>query len=157
MLSISFKSGRELVQLHPSFLPAHLSFANYREALDTDLLVTSAVNSLKVASATALVTTLVGLPAAYVLARRPGFISRLSAGWILLSQLFPLILVIIPLFLLLRRIDLVDTHAGLVLVYVVWSLPFTLWMLQSYIRAIPRDLEEAASVDGAGRLGVSSA
>jgi multiple sugar transport system permease protein len=154
MLSISFKSGRELVQLHPSFLPAHLSLANYREALGTDLLVTSAVNSFKVAIATALVTTLVGLPAAYVLARRPGFVSRLAAGWILLSQLFPLILVIIPLFLLLRRIDLVDTHSGLVLVYVVWSLPFTLWMLQSYIRAIPRDLEEAASVDGAGRLGV---
>jgi multiple sugar transport system permease protein len=154
MLSISFKNGRELVQLHPSFLPAHLSLANYREALHTDLLVTSALNSFKVAGATALVTTLVGLPAAYVLARRPGFVSRLAAGWILLSQLFPLILVIIPLFLLLRRIHLTDTHSGLVLVYVVWSLPFTLWMLQSYIRAIPRDLEEAASVDGAGRLGV---
>jgi multiple sugar transport system permease protein len=154
MLSISFKSGRELVQLHPSFLPEHLSFANYRDALDTDLLVTSAVNSFKVAIATALVTTLIGLPAAYVLARRPGFISRLAIGWILFSQLFPLILVIIPLFLLLRRIDLVDTHSGLVLVYVVWALPFTLWMLQSYIRGIPRDLEEAAAVDGAGRLAV---
>jgi multiple sugar transport system permease protein len=154
MLSISFKGPRELVQLHPSFLPAHLSFSNYRDALDTNLLATSAFNSFKVAAATALVTTIVGLPAAYVLARRPGFISRLATGWILLSQLFPLILVIIPLFLLLRRIDLTDTHTGLVLVYVVWSLPFTLWMLQSYIRGIPRDLEEAASVDGAGRLGV---
>jgi multiple sugar transport system permease protein len=154
MLSISFKNTRELFQLHPSFLPAHLSFSNYRDALDTSMITTSALNSFKVAAATALVTTLVGLPAAYVLARRPGFVSRLAAGWILLSQLFPLILVIIPLFLILRRIDLTDTHTGLVLVYVVWSLPFTLWMLQSYIRGIPRDLEEAAAVDGAGRLGV---
>jgi multiple sugar transport system permease protein len=152
MLSISFKGPRELVQLHPSFLPAHLSFANYRDALDTHLILTSAANSLKVSTATALVTTLLGLPAAYVLARRPGFISRLATGWILLSQVFPFILIIIPLFLLLRHIGLTNTHTGLVLVYVVWALPWTLWMLQSYIRGIPRDLEEAAAVDGAGRL-----
>src|SRR6202000_1932495 len=94
------------------------------------------------------------LQAAYVLARRPGFLARMTAGWILLSQIFPLILIIIPLFLVLKDLHLIDTHAGLVLVYVVWSLPFSLWMMQSYIRGIPRDLEEAASVDGAGRLAV---
>jgi multiple sugar transport system permease protein len=66
--------------------------------------------------------------------------------------MFPLILIIIPLFLLLRELRLTDTHTGLVLVYIVWALPFVLWMLQSYVRGIPRDLEEAAAVDGAGRF-----
>jgi multiple sugar transport system permease protein len=152
MLSVSFKGPRELVQLHPSFLPEHLSLANYRDALDTDRLITSAVNSLKIASATALLTTLFGLPASYVLARYKGLLSRLGTAWILLTQVFPLILVIIPLFLLLRRLELTNTHTGLVLVYLVWALPFTLWMLQSYIRGIPTDLEEAAAVDGASRF-----
>ncbi len=66
--------------------------------------------------------------------------------------MFPLILVIIPLFLVLRRIHLTNTHLGLILVYLVWALPFILWMLQSYIRAIPHELEEAAAVDGARRI-----
>ena len=95
---------------------------------------------------------MIGLPAAYVLARRPGIISRLGLGWILLSQMFPLILIIIPLFLLLRRLDLTDSHMGLVVVYIVWTLPFILWMLQSYVRGIPKDIEEAATVDGASRV-----
>ena len=87
-----------------------------------------------------------------MLARRKGLITRLGLGWILLSQMFPLILIIIPLFLLLRDLKLTNTHVGLVLVYVVWALPFILWMLQSYVRGIPRDLEEAATVDGATRF-----
>jgi multiple sugar transport system permease protein len=116
--------------------------------------VQSAVNSLKIAVATALVTTVIGLPAAYVLARQRGILTSLGLGWILLSQMFPLILIIIPLFLLLRDLGLNDSHIGLVLVYAVWALPFVLWMLQSYVRGIPRDLEEAARVDGATRFQV---
>ncbi|MBA3476282.1 MAG: carbohydrate ABC transporter permease [Actinobacteria bacterium] len=154
MLSMSFKGPRELVQLYPSFIPGDFTLENYRTALTEDdhQLLRNGLNSLKVAIVTALITTMIGLPAAYVLARRKGLITRLGLGWILLSQMFPLILIIIPLFLLLRDLKLTNTHVGLVLVYVVWALPFILWMLQSYVRAIPRDLEEAATVDGATRF-----
>jgi multiple sugar transport system permease protein len=152
MLSVSFKGPRELVELYPSFIPSEPTLENYRIALNENELVWSAVNSLKVALITALLTTAIGLPAAYVLARRRGLISRLGLGWILLSQMFPLILIIVPLFLLLRDLKLTDSHTGLILVYMVWALPFILWMLQSYVRGIPRDLEEAATVDGATRV-----
>ena len=152
MLSVSFKGPRELVLLHPHLLPSDATLQNYRTALTENNLLHSAWNSFKVATLTALLTTMVGLPAAYVLARQRGLIARIGLGWILLSQMFPLILIIIPLFLLLRNLHLTDSHAGLVLVYMVWTLPFVLWMLQSYVRGIPRDLEEAAMVDGAGRL-----
>lgn len=152
MLSISFKGPRELVELHPHLIPSQATFDNYRQAWTQNGLVHSAWNSVKVATFTSLLTTLVGLPAAYVLARQKGLIARLGLGWILLSQMFPLILIVIPLFLLLRQLHLTDSHVGLVLVYMVWTLPFILWMLQSYVRGIPRDLEEAAMVDGAGRL-----
>ena len=160
LLSVSFKGPRELVELHPHLIPSQWTFANYSEALHGDIgaggvtLLHAAWNSTKVAVATALLTTLVGLPAAYVLARQRGVISKIGLGWILLSQMFPLILIIIPIFLLLRSFHLTDSLIGLVFVYVVWTLPFILWMLQSYVRGIPRDLEEAAMVDGASRCTV---
>ena len=154
MLSVSLKGPRELVELHPSFIPESPTLENYRIALDDNELVQSAVNSLKVALASAIVTILIGLPASYVLARRRGILTSVGIGWILLSQMFPLILIIVPLFLVLRSVHLTNSLTGLVFVYVVFVLPFILWMLQSYVRAIPRDLEEAAMVDGAGRLAV---
>jgi multiple sugar transport system permease protein len=160
LLSVSFKGPRELVELHPHLIPSQWTFENYGQALHGDIgigdvtLLHAAWNSTKVSILTALVTTLIGLPAAYVLARQRGVISKVGLGWILLSQMFPLILIIIPLFLLLRTLHLTDSHVGLVFVYVVWTLPFILWMLQSYVRGIPRDLEEAAMVDGASRFTV---
>jgi multiple sugar transport system permease protein len=160
LLSVSFKGPRELVELHPHLIPREWTLSNYGEALHGDIgigevtLLRAAWNSTKVAVLTALLTTFVGLPAAYVLARTRGVLSKLGLGWILLSQMFPLILIIIPLFLLLRRLHLTDTHNGLVFVYMVWTLPFILWMLQSYVRGIPRDLEEAAMTDGATRFTV---
>jgi multiple sugar transport system permease protein len=154
MLSISLKGPRELVELYPSIVPSEPTLENYRSALADNALVHSAVNSLRIAVATALVTTVIGLPAAYVLARQRGLLTNLGLAWILLSQMFPLILIIIPLFLLLRDLELTDTHLGLILVYAVWALPFVLWMLQSYVRGIPRDIEEAARVDGATRFQV---
>ena len=152
MLSVSFKGPRELVELYPSFIPDEPTLENYRTALEDSELIDSAINSLKIAFATALVTTAIALPAAYVLARRRGILTTFGLGWILLSQMFPLILIIIPLFLLLIDLGLTNSHIGLILVYTVWALPFVLWMLQSYVRGIPRDLEEAARVDGASRF-----
>jgi len=152
MLSVSLKGPRELVELYPSFIPDEPTLENYRTALEDSELIDSAINSLKIAFATALVTTAIALPAAYVLARRRGILTTFGLGWILLSQMFPLILIIIPLFLLLIDLGLTNSHIGLVLVYTVWALPFVLWMLQSYVRGIPRDLEEAARVDGASRF-----
>jgi multiple sugar transport system permease protein len=152
MLSVSFKGPRELVELYPSLIPSDPTFENYRIAFTENGLVRAAFNSLKVAVATSVLTIAMGLPAAYVLARRPGILTRIGLGWILLSQMFPLILIIIPLFLLLQDLHLTNTHAGLVLVYNVWALPFVLWMLYSYVKGIPRELEEAAAVDGATRF-----
>jgi multiple sugar transport system permease protein len=154
MLSVSFKGPQELVALHPHLIPSQPTFQNYVDAIRQNGLLHAAWNSVKVSSITALLTVLIGLPAAYVLARQRGLISKVGLGWILLSQMFPLILIVIPLFLVLKDLHLVNTHAGLVLVYVVWTLPFALWMLQSYVRGIPKELEEAALVDGASRLTV---
>lgn len=151
MISTAFKGPRELVELHPSLIPQHPTFDNFVTAFTSQGLARSALNSLIVATSAAVLTVIVALPAAYALARLRTRLGTVAIGWILVSQLFPFILLVIPLFLILKRLELVNTLSGLALVYVVWSLPFALWMLQGFVRSIPRDLEEAASVDGATR------
>src|SRR5690606_10252915 len=76
----------------------------------------------------------------------------IALGWVLVSQVFPFILIIIPLIMVMRELDLVNSLTGLVAVHVTFVLPFALWMLQGYVRAVPRELEEAAAVDGASRI-----
>jgi multiple sugar transport system permease protein len=152
MLSTSFKNPRELVELHPSLIPRHPTLANYVDAFTEQSLVHAAVNSAIVAVSSAVLTVVLALPAGYALARFRTRLNTVALGWVLLSQLFPFVLLVIPLFLILRQVSLVDTLPGLILVYVVWSMPFALWMLQGFVRAIPRELEEAAAMDGASRF-----
>ena len=154
MLSTSLKGPRELVALNPTLIPSAPTLDNFIAALTEQDLVQAAVNSGIVSFATAILTVLVALPAAYTLIRFPGKLQRAALGWVLVSQVFPLILIVIPLFIILRTLGLLNGLPGLTLVYVVWGLPFVLFMLQSFIRAIPIELEEAAAVDGAGRVDV---
>jgi multiple sugar transport system permease protein len=151
LMVTALKPASELLDPEPSLLPRSIDWSNFTEAIDKTRLWTTARNSLVVAVATMIVTVLLALPAAYALARFRTKLRGIATFWILLSQVFPFILIIIPLFLVLRDLDLIDTHIGLVAVYTVWSLPFALWMLRGYIAGIPADLEEAAAMDGASR------
>lgn len=154
LLSTSLKSSGEINSLAVNLIPEQFAWGNYPQALDRQNLIRSAGNSLLVSVVTMVVTTLVSMPAAYALARFRGKLRAAGTAWILVSQVFPAILLIIPLFIVLRTLQLNDTMFGLILVYVTFTLPFTLWMLQGYVAAIPRDLEEAGSMDGATRLTV---
>ncbi|MBQ0998553.1 MULTISPECIES: carbohydrate ABC transporter permease [unclassified Streptomyces] len=152
LVSTAFKPPRELASLHPTWIPKDPTLANFRQAFDEQPLLDAALNSLAAALGTAVVAVLLATPMAYVMARRRTRLARAATGWVVVSQAFPLVLVIIPLFLVLKNLRLIDSMTGLVMVYVVWALPFALWMLVGYVRAVPRELEEAAAVDGAGRL-----
>ncbi len=151
LLVTSFKTPRELNSPTPTLLPQNWNFDNFVEAIHKAELVSSALNSVTVALATTVVVTVVSLPAAYALARFRTRLRGLATGWILLSQVFPVILIVIPLFLIIKSLGLVNTLAGLIIVYTVWSLPFSLWMLRGYVAGIPVELEEAAAIDGAGK------
>ncbi|MFF9347685.1 carbohydrate ABC transporter permease [Streptomyces sp. NPDC014734] len=152
LISTAFKPGRELGSLHPTWIPEHPTLDNFRSAFDEQPLIRAAANSLIAASCAALVAIVVATPMAYVTARHRSRLSTAATGWVVVSQAFPLVLLIIPLFLILKRLGLINTLWGLILVYAVWALPFALWMLTGYVRAVPVELEEAAAVDGAGRL-----
>ncbi|MFF7049820.1 carbohydrate ABC transporter permease [Streptomyces griseorubiginosus] len=152
LVSTAFKSPRELGSLHPTWIPRHPTLDNFRQAFDEQPLLRAAGNSLLAAIAAAVIAVLIATPLAYVMARQRTRLARAATGWVVVSQAFPLVLVIIPLFLVLKELRLINSLAGLVMVYVVWALPFALWMLVGYVRAVPGELEEAAAVDGAGRL-----
>lgn len=152
LISASFKTSGELNSLNVSLLPTTWEFGNYSAALSRQGLVHSAMNSAIVALASTVLVLLISLPAAYVLARSKGKLRVASVGWILVSQVFPVILIILPLFLILRTIGLTDSLLGLTLVHTTYTLPFALWMLQGYVASIPISLEEAAAMDGAPRF-----
>jgi len=152
LLSCSVKSSRELNSMSVSLWPTDgWAWHNYVDALQQQHLLSSAGNSAMVALASTVLVILISFPAAYVLARVRGALRIIGTGWILVSQVFPVILIIMPLFLILRTIHLTDSLIGLTLVHTTYTLPFALWMLQGYVAAIPRDLEEAGAMDGATR------
>jgi multiple sugar transport system permease protein len=152
LISSSLKSPREFASVTPSILPKHPDLSNYTDALREQGLVRSMWNSLQISVASTVLVLIVSLPVAYALARFRSRLRPITNGWILVSQVFPVILIVIPLFLILRPLHLTNTIPGVVIVYMVWSMPFALWMLQGYVAAVPRELEEAASVDGASRV-----
>ncbi|MFF8986152.1 carbohydrate ABC transporter permease [Streptomyces globisporus] len=152
LISTAFKPARELGSLHPTWIPEHPTLDNFRQAFDEQPLLQAAGNSLIAAVSAALIAVVIATPMAYVMARHRGRLATAATGWVVVSQAFPFVLVIIPLFLILKNLHLINTLWGLILVYVVWSLPFALWMLAGYVRAVPTELEEAAAVDGAGRV-----
>nr|WP_239155830.1 carbohydrate ABC transporter permease [Streptomyces sp. SID14446] len=152
LISTAFKPARELANLHPTWIPHDPTLANFRQAFDEQPLVRAALNSLTAALGASLIAVVIATPMAYVIARHRTPLAKAATGWVVVSQAFPFVLVIIPLFLVLKNLRLIDSMTGLVMVYVVWALPFALWMLVGYVRAVPTELEEAAAVDGAGRV-----
>lgn len=152
MFITSFKTPIELLELDQSLVPQSFYIQNYIDILEKRGLVRSAANSAIVAVASTILTMVVAIPAGYAMARLRAIYAKAATGWILFSQVFPLSLVIIPLFLAIRTFGLLDSLPGLILVYVVANLPFALWMLRGYVANIPLDLEEAGAIDGASML-----
>jgi len=152
LVSTAFTSTREIALGATSLIPSSPTWGNFADAVDRADLVQAGLNSLQVAVAATILTIVVSLPAAYGLARFKTFLRPVTLGWVVISQVFPTILVIIPLFLILKQFQLVDSLPGLTIVYVVFMLPFCLWMLIGFVANVPVELEEAGAMDGASRL-----
>ncbi|MFI1678336.1 carbohydrate ABC transporter permease [Streptomyces sp. NPDC020607] len=152
LISTAFKPAQELGSLHPTWIPKDPTLDNFRQAFDEQPLLRAAGNSLIAALSAALIAVVIATPMAYVMARHRNRVAKAATGWVVISQAFPFVLIIIPLFLILKNLHLINSLLGLIMVYVVWSLPFALWMLVGYVRAVPTELEEAAAVDGASKV-----
>lgn len=155
MITISLKSEVDQFAVPPKWFIFNPTFVHYYDAFVersfSQYLITSAV----VAVLSTVCAIILGTLAAYALSRfrLPHKLNTRLALWILSTRMFPPIVTAVPLFLLMRDVHLLDTVASLIIVYTAFNLPFVVWMMRGFFNEIPRDLEEAARVDGDSRLG----
>jgi multiple sugar transport system permease protein len=152
VLSSAFKAPQEIIARRPTMVPESFTLQHFEKLLSSSAYPTYLVNSMIVATAATLVTLLLALPAAYAFFRMefPGR-ERLYKA-ILLAYAFPTSVVLIPLYGLFADIGLVDSLVALVVVDVAFALPFSVWMLRSFLASVPKEIEEAAEIDGAGTV-----
>jgi ABC-type glycerol-3-phosphate transport system permease component len=136
----------------PSLVPEFVSLDHYRALFDERDFLIPIRNSLIVAGATTLLAIPVAVLCAYALARLRMRGASVLLAFILAVSMFPQISIVPPLYLILRELQLLNTFPGLVLPYLTFSTPLAIWLLTGFFRQLPRDLEEAAMLDGASRL-----
>jgi N,N'-diacetylchitobiose transport system permease protein len=154
MVSTSLKPATEIDSLTPHLLPAHPTLSNFSQVLDGSVIGMPywvfLRNSLFVTLVTVAASSLIALLAAVAVAR---FRFRFRATYLvmlLIVQMLPQQALVIALFLDFRSLNLLDSLIGLILVYTAFALPVTIWMLRNFVAVVPRELEEAAAIDGAG-------
>lgn len=147
---VSLKPQPEI--LSGQLLPSRIAWENWPNAFDTVELLLFLRNSIIVAGISAAVTMLIATPATYAMVRFGAGGSWLRSA-VLTSYVAPPIVAVIPLFYLLKWSQLIDTLPGLALVHGLANLPVAIWLLDSFVREVPREIEEAAWVDGEGQVG----
>lgn len=153
MLLTSLKQESTLFSPQRQFLPSVVTLENYVRLFQKTTFLSNLGHSVIVSSGTMLLGLSVSITAAYAFSRFrfPG--RRALMLQFLLVNMFPIVLLIIPLFIIMKGLGLLDTHLGLILAHSTFSIPFATWMMISYFDAIPRSLDEAAMVDGCTPLG----
>ncbi len=157
--SLAYKA--DLLEIPAKLVPDRFTLDNYRElfgategtSANAELFFSSLRNSAIIATGTTTLALTLGVFAAYAVTRVnfPGRRQYLFGA--MSVQMVPPIAIVIPMYVILRNLDLLDTYMGIVLVYMSLILPLAIWMLRSYFATIPRELEEAAMIDGATRVG----
>jgi multiple sugar transport system permease protein len=150
----SFRSNDSIQtgKLFPAL--SELTLTNYFEVFAINDVFIFLINSVVIATSVMLLVVLLGSLGAYALSR---FALR-GKSWLMMStllpQFFPYVLILIPFYVLMSNLGLVDTHIGLILTHTSITLPCAIWMLTGYFNAIPKELDQAALIDGCSRLGV---
>jgi multiple sugar transport system permease protein len=151
-LLTSFKTEKDVLAYPPTlfFTP---TLSNYEDILfGATTILPNLISSFIVSTLTTIMTMLLAIPAAYALARLNLPAKRAGGFYILATQMLPPVGLIIPYFLFLQKIGWLDSYKGMTLIYLTFSLPFAIWLMVSYFEDIPREMEEAALIDRAGRL-----
>jgi multiple sugar transport system permease protein len=150
IIASSLKARGEFFTRPPVWVPSHPEWSNYPDSLSRGA-GKGLTDSFTIAFFSMLISLVLGAPAAYGIARFQIGKNNL-AFWILSIRMFPPIATILPLFVIFRFVGLIDSYMGLVLCYAVFNLPFAIWILKGFIEDLPREIEEAAKVDGASRF-----
>jgi len=151
VLNTAFKPADEVLALTPTFVPTHPTFDNFLSAFKAPLFLQDMLNGLVITLLAVAGALVVGFLAALAIARF-NFYGRKGIILVILAvQLVPLIALLIPLFLMLQSVSLTNSLIGVSITYLVLILPYTVWTLRGFISGIPRELDEAALIDGCTR------
>ncbi len=154
MISTAFKSNDQIVSLTPTWFPLHPTLQHFRDALNRPFFWRDVLNSLIVVSVTVAISIVIAFLAAIALARYRFSGREVFVVLVIGIQMLPAVGLIIPLYVVLARYHQVNALSGLIVTYMTFILPFCVWTLRGFLIGIPKDLEEAAMVDGSTRLGV---
>ena len=153
MVITAFKPGRDILTLEPKWFPSPFTLDNFKDAISRPFFLDDVRNSLVIVGVMLVLALLVSFLAAVAVARfgfrgRNGYLVMIIA-----VQMVPLNALIIPLYFLLDSVDQVDALPGVIAIYLAVVLPFMIWTLRGFVANIPRELEEAAMIDGCTRIG----
>ncbi|MFD0872324.1 Inner membrane ABC transporter permease protein ycjP [Chlamydia abortus] len=148
MISTSFKSSAEIFAEVPKWFPNEPTLENYRTLFQETGFLQYFKNSVIVAISTTIVTLFIAIFFSYGLSRFKFRGRMLFLNSLLVSQMFPLVLLIIPIFAIFIKLDLIDSYLSLIIAYCTFAIPFATLMMKSYFDGIPKDMEEAAFIDG---------
>ncbi len=148
----SLKDEAELYQMPPTWIPRNPIWEHYVEIFRDYNLMTYIKNSLIVAGSTTIISILIGAPAAYALAKFKMKGKNLILSLVLSVSMFPGIVIVSPLYLAFRKLNLINTYIGLIIPYLTFSLPLSIWIMNTFFKQIPKELNESAAIDGAGHF-----
>ena len=149
----SFKPPAEAISIPPTILPETFSIDSYRNILSFPNIPRAFLNSTIAATLSTLLAIALATPAAWAITRYGHWPGRIFLFAALITRMIPSISIAIPFFALMRNLRLTDTHLALALAHTTISLPLAIWLLTSFLEAIPVELEEAARIDGCSRWG----
>ncbi|MFC7066561.1 carbohydrate ABC transporter permease [Brucella rhizosphaerae] len=152
MVLTSLTPTEQLSASGVSLSPSGWSLDNYERLFNKAQFYKNMLDSLVIAVGTVVLGLAVSVTAAYALSRFRFIGRKLFMMQFLLINMFPIVLLILPLFILMRKYGILDTYFGLILANATVAIPFSVWMLTSYVAAIPKSLDEAAMIDGCSRL-----
>lgn len=153
MVVTSLRPQTELFQIPPTVIPRSITFEHYVKLLVETPFIRYFLNSMILATSTTIVVIVVGTLGAYSLVRFSYRGRETLAALVLFTYLLPSVVLIIPLYLMMVKLGLANTLTSLVIAYTTFALPYALWLLRSFMAGVPEDLESAALVDGASRIG----
>jgi N,N'-diacetylchitobiose transport system permease protein len=151
MINTAFKPANELQTFDPQFVPAHPTLDNFRSALHAPNFLTDLYNGVVITCCAVLAGIVVGFLGSLAIARFRFYGRRALILVVLMVQMVPFLALLIPLFLTLNRLHLTNTLTGATITYLILVLPYTVWMLRGFIVNVPKELDEAALVDGCSR------
>ena len=149
MMLASFKTELEAFAIPPSFLFFHWTTENYATVQERSDYLLHAMNSIIIAGGSTLIALLIAIPAAWSMAFSPTKRTKDILLWMLSTKMMPPVGVLVPIYLIYKTFGLLDSRIGLIFILCLGNLPIVIWMLFTYFKEIPRDILEAARMDGA--------